>query len=171
MFVSDEFLVYIHIQHSYNTQHLKRKVYCKQCKVSFAAVVARLYDPLGGRSDYGDFSSQIVTKYYFYFLVVQVPAVWTWSSSTCTFVLDVVLSRESAKEWPKARKTNISSSSSEAGQKGPFLDLWPLLDHVKEQEAKMRWQHQNMRIVCGWMKITKCFNAAISFLWDCFHSP
>ena len=75
MFVSDEFLVYIHIQHSYNTQHLKRKVYCKQCKVSFAAVVARLYDRLGGRSDYGDFSSQIVTKYYFYFLVVQVPAV------------------------------------------------------------------------------------------------
>ena len=70
IFVSDEFLVYIHIQHSYNTEHLKRKVYCKQCKVSFAAVVARLYDPLGGRSDYGDFCSQIVTKYYFYFLVV-----------------------------------------------------------------------------------------------------
>ena len=65
----------MHIQHSYNTQHLKRKVYCKQCKVSFAAVVARLYDPLGGRSAYGDFSSQIVTKYYFYLLVVQVPAV------------------------------------------------------------------------------------------------
>ena len=70
MFVSDEFLVYIHIQHSYNTQHLKRKVYCKQCKVSFAAVVAGLYDPLGSRSDYADFSSQIVTKYYFYFLVI-----------------------------------------------------------------------------------------------------
>ena len=71
MFVSDEFLVYIFSTHSYNTQHLKRKVYCKQCKVSFAAVVARLYDPLGGRSDYGDFSSQIVTKYCFYFLVVR----------------------------------------------------------------------------------------------------
>ena len=71
MFVSDEFLVYIFSTHSYNTQHLKRKVYCKQCKVSFAAVVARLYDPLGGRSDYGDFSSQIVTKHCFYFLVVR----------------------------------------------------------------------------------------------------
>ena len=152
----------MHIQHSYNTQHLKRKVYCKQCKVSFAAVVARLYDPLGGHSDYSDFSSQIVTKYCFYFLVVRTGlnvAKFNWY-----FCTGCGLSRGSDKEWPKARKTNISSSSSEAGQKGPFLDLWPLLDHVKEQEAKMRWQHQNMRIFCGRMKITKCFNAAISFL-------